>query len=137
MLNIKDLYSIFQQAGKISEYQKIIELLDDSLKAREMINKLEAENRQLREQLKLRGHRRHERNSYWLSADDVQEDGPYCTCCWDEHDKQIRLHPRPNGAFYVCPSCKNQVEVYPEKNQFRGFSSDRVARVNVGLNVGL
>jgi len=29
MLNIKDLYIIFQAAGKIDEYQKILELIDD------------------------------------------------------------------------------------------------------------
>ena len=37
------------------------------------------------------------------------DDGPYCTKCYDDEGKKIRMHERDNGTGIVyieCPKCK-------------------------------
>ncbi len=102
MINIKDLYGILKEAGKIDEYQKILELLDDSLKNREKIEELVNKNGQLKEQLAVAGEIRFENNAYYL-----EQDGPFCMHCYDSDKKLIRLPERPGFDSLYCPSCKN------------------------------
>lgn len=102
MINIKDLYAILKEAGKIDEYQKILELLDDSLKNREKIEELINENKQLKEQLAVAGKIRFENNAYYL-----EQDGPFCMNCYDRDRKLIRLPERPGFDSLQCPTCKN------------------------------
>ncbi|MEK7651336.1 MAG: hypothetical protein AAB377_02300 [Patescibacteria group bacterium] len=102
MINIKDLYAIFKEAGKIDEYQKILELLDDSLKNREKIEELTSENKRLKEQLAVARKIRFENNAYYLG-----QDGPFCMNCYDSDKKLIRLPERPGFDSLQCPTCKN------------------------------
>ena len=102
MINIKDLYAILKEAGKIDEYQKILELLDDSLKNRERIEELTSENKRLKEQLAIVKEIRFENNAYYLG-----QDGPFCMNCYDSDKKLIRLPERPGFNSLQCPTCKN------------------------------
>jgi len=44
-------------------------------------------------------------------------DGPFCTCCWDNNKKTIRMKPCGNPAYFDCPKCKNKgVQIYPNNN---------------------
>jgi hypothetical protein len=102
MINIKDLYGVLKEAGKIDEYQKILELLDDSLKNREKIEALLSENKQLKEQLAVAGEIVFENNAYYLG-----QDGPFCMHCYDDDKKLIRLPERLEFSSLHCPKCKN------------------------------
>jgi hypothetical protein len=102
MINIKDLYGVLKEAGKIDEYQKILELLDDSLKNREKIEALLNENKQLKEQVAVAREIVFESNAYYLG-----QDGPFCMHCYDDDRKLIRLPERPGFDSLCCPKCKN------------------------------
>lgn len=102
MINIKDLFAILKEAGKIDEYQKILELLDDSLKNREKIEELTSKNKGLKEQLGVAKKIRFESNAYYLG-----QDGPFCMNCYDHNRELIRLPERPGFDSLQCPTCKN------------------------------
>ncbi len=102
MINIKELYGVFKEAGKIDEYQKILDLLDDSFKNREKIEELINENKQLKERLAIAGKIKFQSNAYYLG-----EDGPFCMHCYDNDKKLIRLPKRPGFDSFQCPKCKN------------------------------
>ncbi|MCK5476227.1 MAG: hypothetical protein KAI71_06640 [Candidatus Pacebacteria bacterium] len=110
MINIKDLYSVFKEAGKIDEYQKILDLIDDSFKNREKIDelkkevkKLEIENEKLLEKKVLINDLEFKDNAFWKKSDD---DGPFCTRCFDKNRELIRLL-LDQGCYSECPECKN------------------------------
>lgn len=33
-----------------------------------------------------------ENSCYWINEDD-KKDGPFCSCCWDDNKKTIRMLP--------------------------------------------
>ena len=102
MINIKDLYKIFQEAGKIEEYEKIIKLQDDSFRNRERIEELLMENKELRERLTVAGEIKLQNNAYYIG-----ERGPFCMHCYDDERKLITLPERPGFETLHCPKCKN------------------------------
>ena len=53
MINIKDLYNVFKEAGKIDEYQKILDLIDDSFRKRDEIETLREENKKMNTELEI------------------------------------------------------------------------------------
>ena len=39
-----------------------------------------------------------------------KEDGPFCTKCWDDEKKLIRMVRRQgNTVFFTCPKCKTMI----------------------------
>lgn len=103
MLNIKDLYKVFSEADKIDEYQKILELIDNSFAKREKIELLDKENKELKEKLRFSNKVTIKKGAYW-----VNEDGPFCTRCFDKNKELIRIHPTfPGSDLSFCPECKN------------------------------
>ena len=109
MINIKDLYEVFKKAGKIDEYQKILGLIDDSFKNREKIEELEKNNKELQEKLEFKEGVEFRDNAYWKKSDG---DGPYCSVCWNNKNKIIRLLPTNKyNNFYECKICSNKVNV--------------------------
>lgn len=113
MINIKDLYEIFKKAGKIDEYQKILDLIDDSFKKREEIEKLRKKNKELQEKLKFQNDLEFRNDAYWKKSDG---DGPYCLRCWDKGRELIRIIPMRIGSnFATCPECKTKVNFTGKK----------------------
>lgn len=94
-------------AGDHELYQK---LQDISVQAYE----LQMENIELKE--KIRAFEEKEKDdttkefknqTYYFS-----EEGPYCTKCYDDESKKIRMLEEDNNMgsiYYVCPKCKNRV----------------------------
>ena len=97
--NAKDLYSLIKKLGNQDLLEKMTDLRDEIFNLRE-------ENRNLKEQLI--EHKKYdmhfEHNVYWNSN---QNDGPYCSKCWDENKKAIRLQIC-DGEYY-CPVCNKYV----------------------------
>ena len=120
---LKSIGKVLQEAGKIELYQQILEVQEKLLEMQKKISDLENENKELKEKLEIKDLLIFEKNSYWIEKEG-KKDGPYCSCCWDDGKKTIRMQPCGNPAFYDCPKCSNKaVKVYPEKdivrNQFR------------------
>jgi hypothetical protein len=61
-------------------------------------------------------------NAYWLPNKDGTEDGPFCTKCWDDDTKQIRLNPL-DPPYSKCPKCKNIYQTGPSIERERKTSN--------------
>ena len=108
--NIKSIGKTIQQLDNIELYQKILDVQAQALEIMEQDSKLRDENKDLREKLEIKGSLKYRNNAYW-----IENDGPYCTRCWDAEKKPIRLHPDGNPAYFHCPNCKAEsVLVKPE-----------------------
>lgn len=130
---LKSIAGVLQEAGKIEQYQQILDAQKELLVMQKQISylemedkKLKEENKELKEKLETKESLVSENNAYWIDKDG-KKDGPFCTCCWDDDKKTIRMQPDCNPAYYYCPKCKNKsVEIYPEKNIYnRNFNQDQ------------
>lgn len=103
----KDAAKILKEAGKIEEYQKILDLIDDLFDKRDKIDKLETENKELKEKLKVAGGYEFKKNAYYNKE---TGDGPFCSRCFDKHKSLIRIiSSHVGGNYATCPDCKNYV----------------------------
>lgn len=119
---LKSIGKVLREADKIEQYNQILDVQEKLLEMQNRIIELDSENRVLKEQLETKASLIFEKNAYWIEQEEVK-DGPFCSCCWDDNKKPIRMQPCGNPAFYNCPKCTNkEVNVYPEKdirkNQF-------------------
>lgn len=103
----KELADIFQKIGKREQFKEILKLDDE-------VEKLKKENKELREKLEFKEDIEFRDNAYWKKS---SGDGPYCSACWDDKSKMIRLLPTDNyGNFYECEICGNKVNVTGKQN---------------------
>lgn len=103
----KDAANVLKEAGKIEEYKKILDLIDDLFDKREKIEKLEKENKSLKIKLENKEALIFKNNSYWNKENN---DGPFCSRCFDKNKNLIRIIPTGHGGDYAkCPECKNTV----------------------------
>jgi len=103
----KDAAKILKEAGKIDEYQKILDLIDDLFDKRERIDRLETENKELREKLKITDEYEFKNNAYYNKE---TGDGPFCSRCFDKNKELIRIiSDQVNGNYATCPECQKQV----------------------------
>jgi hypothetical protein len=49
-------------------------------------------------------------NAYWFPNKNGTEDGPFCTNCYDDHKKRIRIIPY-TVQYKKCPKCKTLFEI--------------------------
>jgi hypothetical protein len=87
----KDAVMLVQKIDNIELYKKILDLQSDALKMVEENGKLRGEVHRLEEAFKIRDTLVFENNHYYGVKDDTKE-GPYCTYCWDQDRKLVRLH---------------------------------------------
>ncbi len=102
---LKDAASILKEAGKIEQYRQILEVQEKLLEMQKRINDLEEQNKELRQQLETKGKLLHKNNMYYLGN---EQDGPYCTACWDSEHLLIRLHTHAVSNAAECPKCKTR-----------------------------
>jgi hypothetical protein len=113
---LKTTAEVLRKADKIEEYKQILEVQQKLLEMKKKMMELEAENKILKEKLETKESTIFERNSYWCIRNGGK-DGPFCSCCWDDERKMIRMQPCGNPAYFNCPRCKNgSVKVYPERD---------------------
>ena len=105
MENIKGLYRIFSEIGKLDEYKQILELQKEN----EMLKK---ENKELQKKLEFQDDVEYKNNAYWKKSDG---DGPYCPRCWDGDKKLMRMTTKVGGNFATCPKCKTKVNFMGKK----------------------
>lgn len=104
--NLKAIKEIAETTQNLDLKQKILDL-------REQIQELREENLRLREVVSKQEdfNMFFALNVYFNKKANGEEDGPYCTCCWDKEKKAIRLHGCPgNPNVYQCPACKTCVD---------------------------
>lgn len=123
--NLKSIANILKEAGKIDQYQQILDAQAKMLEMQSKIAELENKNKDLQEKLKIKENLIYENNCYW-SNNNGKKDGPFCSRCWDKDKITVRMHPNGNPAYYYCPACKNSVQVYPDTSS---------AIVNIGSDI--
>jgi regulator of replication initiation timing len=106
--SINTLLEILYNVGNIKLYEKLKNIQKDALELVEENEKLKEENRELKEKLQVQGSLIFEGNLYWLIKQDNKKEGPFCSKCWDENEKLIRLHS--DGVDYNCPVCKTHID---------------------------
>jgi regulator of replication initiation timing len=102
--NIKSIANILQKADNIELYRKILDLQTDAMELVEQNYELKNEVRELKNKLSFRGNLIHRNNKYWKLNDQGDEDGPFCTTCWDVKELLVRLHILNNG-YVTCHNC--------------------------------
>lgn len=121
---LKSIGKVLQEAGKIDLYQQILNVQQQLLEMQNRIASLDKENKELKEKLEIKDSLIFENNAYWLEKDD-KKDGPFCSCCWDNDRKPIRMQPCGNPAYFDCPKCKNKgVKIYEDKNIYTHRASN-------------
>jgi hypothetical protein len=123
---LKSVAGVLQEAGKIEQYRQILDAQKELLEMQKRISDLESDNKSLKEKLEIKDSLIFDRNAYWIEKNS-KKDGPFCSCCWDDNRKTVRMQPCGNPAFYSCPKCTNKtVKIYPEQDvvarQFRDNS---------------
>lgn len=88
----KDVLKLAQQVDNIDLMRQLVQLQTE-------VVSLNEENRALKDRLTTRDKLTFRLNSYW-----IENDGPFCSRCWDAESKLIRLHKNP-GFHPKCPSC--------------------------------
>ncbi len=123
---LKDAAGILKEAGKIEQYQQILDAQEKLFEMQKKIVDLEVDNKKLKEQFEIKGKLVPEDNMYWIE-EDGKRDGPFCTCCWDSEYKPIRLHINKDFDSAECPKCKTKARsgkaiIIPSRNSWRNSS---------------
>lgn len=112
---LKVAANIAKESGKLELQGELLSIYEKLLEQQKKISDLEQDNKNLINKLETKGVLFFENNAYWINEND-KKDGPYCSCCWDDNKKTIRMQPCGSQAYYSCPKCENKnVEIYPEK----------------------
>jgi predicted RNase H-like nuclease (RuvC/YqgF family) len=121
---LKNAAIVYKEAGKFEEYKKILDLQEKVLEMQETINKLTQENSDLNEQLKTNKKLVFKNNAYWEGLD-----GPYCSACWDDKKRLVRMHTKKNNHYANCPACKNSPLV-SDRDEMIDYNSQVQSYIN-------
>ena len=100
----KGAANVLKEAGKIEEYQKILDLINDLFEKNDEIEKLKSENKILKENIKIKDEYIFKNNCYWHK---ITDDGPFCQRCLDKDKNLIRIIPTYVGSNNaLCNECK-------------------------------
>jgi len=112
--DLKSAANVLQEAGKLKELQQLLNAQKELLEMQNMIKTQAEEIEILKEKLKIKGDIFFESNAYWLKKENDSKEGPFCSGCWDNQNKQlVYLHLRDdvrNG--WTCPVCKVFVRIH-------------------------
>lgn len=115
---LKSVAKTLREAEKIPQYEQILNIQEKLLEMQNRIFDLEGENRELKSKLSEREKILLRAGVYYKIIEDGKEDGPFCTLCYDDEQKFIRME-KGNYSFGVpsdpvrysqrCPKCKKYV----------------------------
>lgn len=118
---LKSIMDNINTAKELADKLNNLELKLVIIDLKEQVLNLRDENVNLKEQLseKEKYDMHFKRNMYW-NPDET--DGPYCSKCWDDNKKAVRL-AKVNNSYY-CPVCREFVknETYSKPKLFMGGS---------------
>ena len=100
---LKSTAAVLREADKIEQYKQILDVIEKLLEMQTQLANLGAENKSLKDKLKIKDDLKYSNNAYWLNTNN---DGPFCTRCWDKNNELIRM--KDDSAYYECPECKNK-----------------------------
>jgi hypothetical protein len=110
---LKDAVKIAQQADNLELLKTLLDSQAGALALQEENAGLRRECEALREQIKIKEKLIPFGNAYW-----TDKDGPFCTGCWDNNGKLIRLLLRL-APTHNCPVCGSQPDVTERPSRTR------------------
>jgi hypothetical protein len=106
---VKDAATIAQKANNFELYKLLLDVQKESLDLVEENRKLKEEIRSLKDNSYINETLIFKNNCYF-KKDDVELNEPYCSKCWDDDKKLIRLHINDyygaSGLTGTCHRCK-------------------------------
>jgi hypothetical protein len=109
---LKDAAKVLKEADKIEQYKEILEALQKMLEMQARISELEDEVKQLKKAKEIDEQIEYRDKSYWL-----EDDGPFCSRCWDADKKLVRLRQdNYQKSDFNCDNCGTKsIRVFPER----------------------
>ena len=107
-----DLTKIFELIKDPDLKIKISSLVSENLGLKEENFKLKKELEKAKNEKETQTKLLFKENHYYIKDNGV-EDGPYCSNCWDDKKRLVRLHkngPTNGVTFFDCPSCKTRTQ---------------------------
>jgi hypothetical protein len=102
---LKSTAGVLREADKIEQYKQILDVMEKLLEMQNKIAELEKDNKSLKEKLEVKDNLIYSNNAYWFKSNN---DGPFCTRCYDKNKDLIRLINE--SPYYKCPYCLNSYE---------------------------
>ena len=122
---IKDVAKVVQQADNIELYRQLVDLSAQALDMQSEINRLTAENTELRKKQDLEAAIvRH--NGLYVTLEG-NENILYCSHCWDSERKLIQMFTE-NGK-YRCPHCN--IEGVYDQQAYREYLGKLKPKYNI------
>jgi hypothetical protein len=141
--DFRSVISTIQKIDNIELYRQIVDLQSEAVE-------IVAENTQLRGRIsdleakfEVRQKLRFEANAYWIGDTMETGDGPFCSNCYDQHQKLVRmLTLSNNNKWSECPTCEKQLRIPRRENDFNcaddssevSFSAPKRVRWGRGLD---
>jgi regulator of replication initiation timing len=114
---------VLKEANRLDLYEQVFNMRTEMLEMQEANKKLKEENEELTSKLKIKEEIIPKNDCYWINKNG-QEDGPFCSKCFDDDSKLMRLHYSGEDGYYICPKCENGVYAKPglkTKPEYRTF----------------
>ena len=112
--NAKQVAKAVEEIHNLELYQRVLGLHSDIIELVEENNRLRSENTELKKRQEIRGKLRVVDNPghvyYMYNAQGQQEDGPFCTVCWDIDGKLVRpfsYSDTGGGRGFICEYCRS------------------------------
>ena len=111
--NAKQVAKAVEEIHNLELYERVLNLHSDIIELVEENNRLRSEKSELEKRQEIRGKLRLVTNPghvYYLFNDSgQQEDGPFCTVCWDIDGKLVRpfSYNDEGGSGHICEYCRS------------------------------
>lgn len=107
-MNVKTVLENVNAIKEIADSMQNLDLKEKIVDLKEQVIELREENINLKEELNKKNQLNmvFEKNTYWNINHTDKKDGPFCSACWDNNSKSVRMQRRDDG-FARCPVCKN------------------------------
>lgn len=102
---VESIVKLVQQIDNKELYNKILELQNSLMEIQQENLELKMEKGELKSQIEAEKYISFRDGSYWKNINEANEDGPFCTVCWDSQRKLVRPMLYENREL-VCYNCK-------------------------------
>jgi hypothetical protein len=100
---MKEVAELVKKFNDIDLNRRILNLENEVLDLSREKRRAEEKVEELERTLKIKDEIVFRNNEYYVKKDGREDEGPYCTVCWDRDGKLVRLHEGSFGS--ICPAC--------------------------------
>lgn len=105
---LKAIGKTFYNAGKLKEFQAILDAQQRIFDLQEENAELKDENKKYKNNDKFEKSLVFEKNAFYSVNSKGEKTGPYCPKCWGDEKKELRM--QRGKRYYYCPKCNSYSE---------------------------